>query len=80
LRKAIDELSEDTNRIGTFRMVLRYRDVFGRCFELGEKITFGQRNAASPTSNELYLTHVLSEDREISQEEYNQPIQLPPPE
>lgn len=73
LRAAIDKCSRD--RPATFHVIFRYQDVFNRYFELNERIEISSR-----TGNELHeldLTHVQSDERQITEAEYNEPIQLP---
>jgi hypothetical protein len=70
LREAIN-----AGKQGHFHMILRYQDVFGRWFELDERMEMRGRSALPDES--LQLTHVISKEREISREEHSQPIRLP---
>jgi len=73
LREAIDQLT--LKRRGYFHIVVRYRDVFGRCFELSERMEMVGRRPME--SHEIFLSHVHSDEREISRKEYDNPIRLP---
>lgn len=81
VRAALANLSPDFP--ADFLIVVRYRDVFDRCWEMTEFVDFGEdRTGVSQASDNpdlLPVKYVDSREREITQEEFAKPIQLPPP-